>query len=219
MKKIISSVILAATLLLASATASASLITASSWDDNNDLVFGSTMRMSNGISVWDIDDLLIDMEAPGAISGQTGDFTQLFSSIAHYAQDINDTLSVTGGSFSVNDIWAISYASYDAMPVSFLGNYVVDLFNDTDFQASGQGILTYGTNSSIMNFNISAYITEATEDTPTYATMGTIFTVIDPSASSVGSGSTAVPEPSTLALFGLAAFGLVSRKLSVNKTV
>jgi hypothetical protein len=161
--------------------------------------------MSNGIERWVFGDTSIDLRAPGIISGQTGDLAQLFSSFANYAQGINSTLSTSiGGTFSINNIWGVGFTTAELMNVSFLGTYVVDLFNATDYQASGQGILSYGSNSSMFDFNITAYITAAAGGTPEYATMGSVFTVIDANAANNPGGSVSVPEPTTIAIFALA---------------
>jgi len=213
MKKLINALLIAT--LGFTSIANATLITGSNYDDVNDLTVGSTFTIINGVTEWNyLTDTFITQNPPGSIQGETGDFAGtngLFGAFVNRAYFLN-TLSTTGGSLEFGNVYAIETTSFDLMPVSFLGTYIVDLFDIDNFIFSGQGILSYGSNSSTLNFHSTASIIAAVGSTPSYTSMTTIFSVADTGSSS--SNPTSVPEPGTLAIFALAlgAIPLAKRK-------
>jgi len=178
--------------------ANAGLIIGSGWDDDNNIETGS-FSVSNGLSAWTSTDLFLIQHDPGVISGQEDDFAVLFNNFGHLSTGLN-SLSTTGGASNIGTLWSIGTGA-DIMNVSFLGNYVVDLFTDELFNATGEGYLTYGTNSVLLSF-----VSEATNNgiSASILTTYTVKELTNPNIS--------VPEPSTLAILALGIMGLASRR-------
>ena len=215
MKKIISSVLLAVTMTLSS-VANANLIDITADSHISGAIGGFSWLDENDSQVV-ISDPFQFLEGFGFL--KTEIFNGSFSNIA--LGSTGQPIQTAGGHYEWNTFYRFGSPDTDGLisGLSIEFDYVTTLFTKTTYLADLIGSITY--NTQVFDITGSIFGDNNPASNNIDGTSSSAWTMDFNHIADAGNFNPgiSVPEPSTFALLGLAVFGLISRKLPVNKAV
>lgn len=203
----IKKVLLACTLLcMYLGNAHASLITGTNFDDSNPVQTGSFI-VNTGVSGL-LSGSQLDQTDLGFIRDQTGDFVDLFSQFTNVFTNITPFFDINNPTdYNLSNFFGFGETGTFQSEINFSGQFDNSEIIDGVYLASGQGILNYGNQSTLLNISGVADPSLIRGGNGNGAQLNTLFTI-----ASFNEILVDVPEPQMYLIFFMAILLFMYRK-------